>query len=100
MKYLISRYNINIVKEICQRDNISYKVMPSSNDRDYLLDMAISRARFRELLDDVMCEQKRKRTQTSTPYVTAKTIYNPEKFQKVLGSGNKFRITVHELNKL
>ena len=42
MKYLISRYNINIVKEICQRDNISYKVMPSSNDRDYLFDMAIS----------------------------------------------------------
>lgn len=97
-EYLVYRDNKEMFEQICKRDNLEYEVRPSREHFMYKMD--ISRARFREILADIEAEKLRNSTKSDVPYITAKTLSDPTKLEKVLAGRKSFRMTEEEFKKI
>lgn len=95
--YRIYNNKFGLFQSICQRDHLQY-VMLSDNGIYKTVSMDITRKRFKEVLEDIACEEQRLSYPPATqkaPVVSANTVINnPEKLKRLMElSGVKaFRI--------
>lgn len=89
----MSMHNYRIYKDkwehfllICDRDNLSYEVVPDKIEGQNFtgIKMDIPRGRFNELLEDIECEVQRAKCLAKAPVISARTYFNPKKLNRLL----------------
>lgn len=89
---------------VCNRDGLTYEVDPGGdNGKNFItVLMDIPRGRFQELLEDIDCEIQRDGCKAKAPVISARTFFNPKKFNRLLDwyGFRSFRLLKRDENKI
>ena len=71
---------------ICDRDSLSFEEMPQRMKKQSFTEvmMDIPRSRFKEILEDIECEEHRAMHLAKAPFMSARTYCNPAKLNRLL----------------
>ena len=84
-KHRVYDSKFDLFQTICHRDDLKYNVLQKKDDyREISFTPEISSGRFKEILEDIACEEQRSKYKFDRPVISVRTLTMPEKFSRLM----------------